>query len=287
MKPLTTKIVVIIVAAAIIAPAAYFAYIYYDKSNVSPSLEPFEYIPGNSTMISTVNSNGSEYYIFLDDNSLGIVANISSAALIDSNLTSSSSQNAAVDTNSGNIFSGANVKTTTYDSVTVYEIKNVNLTVILGKILGDNLSNSLISPDVNVFAFETSGNFVVLGEENAINASISVHATSKDAVGYKSYFNQSANISLYYKVNSTVPTISYITLNSTSNRTYVNVIPANSLDLQVDELAIKAALSSSKVTNVTGGKYTLNTSNGVIHIELYKGIESIPGILKVLNTTTI
>ena len=287
MKPLTTKIVVIIIAAAIIAPAAYFAYEYYGKSNVSASVQPFEYIPSNSTMISTVNSNGTEYYIFLDGNSLGIVANISSAALIDSNITSSSSQKADLSGNSGHIFSGSNVKTSTYDHVTVYEIQNVNLTGLLGHVLNGNVSGNLLNTSINIFAYDTSGNYIVLGEENAINASISSHLTSKDAMGYRGYFNQTANVSLYYKFNNTVPTISYITLNSTANRTYINLIPASHNDLVLDESFIKIALSSNEFTNLTGGKYTVTTTNNMIHIELYRGTGNISALLKVLNTTTL
>jgi hypothetical protein len=238
-------------------------------------------------MISSVNSNGTEYYIFLEGNSLGIVANISSALLVDSNITSSSSQKADLSSSGGNIFSGSNVKTSTYDHVTVYEIKNVNLTGLLGNALNGNVSKNLLNTSINIFAYDTSGNFIVLGQENAINDSISSHLTSKDAVNYKGYFNQSANVSLYYKFNNTVPTISYITLNATANRTYINAIPANHNDLILDESIIKIALSSNEFTNITGGKYTVTTTNNMIQIELYRGAGNISGVFKVLNTKSL
>jgi hypothetical protein len=282
MKPFITKIIIIIIAVAIVAPATYFAYEYYSKSNVSPSVQPFQYIPGNSTMISTVHSNGTEYYLYLDGGSLGIVANTSAVSITNSNITATDNPADVSGSVHGNLFSGSNVKTTTYDHITVYEIQNVSLTGILGN-LSNSTGKNLTNTTVNIFAYSTSGNFMVLGQQKAINESITAHMTSKDAVQLKGYLNQSANTSLYYNVNNTIPTISYITANSTGNRTYVNIIPTNENYITLDKLLIQTVLSNPKFSNVTGNNYTIHVSNGIIHLDLNKGFSNLPDTLKTLN----
>lgn len=287
MKPLIMKILVIIIAIAIIVPAVYFAYEYYNKSNVSQSIQPFEYIPGNSTMIATVHSNGTEYYVFMDSNSIGIVANISAMSIIGSNGISSSTHIVHTNTDNKNTYSGTNVKTLTYDHITVYEIKNVNLTGLLGNFLNINAGTNLLNKSVNIFVYDASGNFVVLGEENAINDSISIHLTSRDAVSYKSYFDPEANVSLYYRTGNRIPSIDYITLNSTSNRTYINILPENHTDLIHDKLVIQKALYSNIFNNITESLYNITISKNIIHVEVYRGTGNVSRIIKILNTKTL
>ena len=286
MKPLTTKIVVIIVAASIIAPAAYFAYEYYNKSNVPASVQPFEYIPGNSSMIATVHSNGTEYYIFLDGNSTGIVADISETSLFGASNASSNPTGHSL-TSTGNNKSGPSIRTFTYDNIIVYEIKNVSLSALLGNVVKGNESLNFLNTTINIFAYEASGNLMVFGEENAINYSIDTHMTSKDAIGYKSYFDQSANISLYYKVNNAIPTVNYITLNSTANMTYINIMPDNRTDLNHDKNFIQKILNNNNLTTITENLYNITISGNMIHIKLYKGVEDASAIFKVLNTTSL
>lgn len=288
MKPRTTKIVVILIAAAIIAPAAYFAYEYYAVSNVPTNVQPFEYIPGNSTMISSVHTNDTTYYVYMDGGSIGVVANISAISQLDPNLTAAN--NPAIASGSGNakLFSGSNVKTITYDHVTVYEIQNINVTGILQSALnvpGKNIANTTI----NIFAYDTSGNFIVIGEQKAINESISIHISSKDAVKLKGNLNQSSNISLYYNVNNTIPNISYITLNSTVNKTYVNIIPTStsSLTISLEKLAIQNIMNSPKISSEVGNNYTITSSNGEIHLNINRGYNNLGTLVKTLNTGII
>jgi hypothetical protein len=277
VKPLIVKIIVIIIAAAIVAPSAYFAYEYYSKSNVPQSVQPFEYIPGNSTMISTVHYNGSEYFLYIDGGSFGVVANISAISLTNSNLSGLNSQPAVSGT--GNPFSGPNVKTITYDHTTVYEIRNVSISGILG-ILDNYSGNNLNNTTVNIFAYDTSGNLIVMGEQKAINESIASHMTSKDAVQFKSYLNQTSNISIYYRFNGTFYGISYITMNSTANKTYINIIWENK-DYTVDNL-FHSFISYSNLTGITGN--IANTKSGsIIHLTVDKGYSSLPLLIKTLN----
>ncbi len=285
MKPMATKIVVIIIAAAIVAPAAYFAYEYYSKSNVPSSIQPFQYIPGNSTVISTVHTNGTEYYLYMDGGSIGIVANISAISQVDPNLTASNSPAAVSGSGTAGLFSGSNVKTITYDHVTVYEIQNINVSGILQNMLNVSLKDT--NTTANIFAYDTSGNFIVIGEQKAINESISAHLSSRDAVSFKGYMNDSSNISLYYRANNTIPTISYITMNSTSNKTYFNINPVNSNDLQVDKFLIQTAISNSNVSREIGNNYTITISNSQIHLNIDKGYTSLPAVLKTLNIGVI
>lgn len=286
MKPLITKIIVIIVAAGIIAPAAYFAYEYYNKSNVPTSVQPFEYIPGNSTVISTVNYNGTEYYIFLDDNSTGIVADISQSSIINSNINSNTGGNHSSQ-NTGDKKSGSTLTSFTYDHVTVYEIKNVSISALIGKIIKGNNSVNTLNKTVNIFAYDASSTFIVFGQENAINYSIDIHSTSRDAVKYKTYFDQSANVSLFYSGHNTLPTVNYITLNSTTNRTYINIMPDNRTDLNRDKNVIQKLLVNKELNNSTANLYNITVSGNMIHVKLYSGIENITELFKILNTTSV
>jgi len=288
MIPRTRKILVILIAAAIVAPAAYFAYEYYVKSDVPTSIQPFEYIPGNSTMISSVHTNDTVYYVYMDGGSIGVVANMSAISHLDSNLTATNNPATVSGTGNAKLFSGSNVKTITYDRVTVYEIQNVNVTGILKNIL--NISGKhLANTTMNIFAYDTSGSFIVIGEQKAINESISIHLTSKDAVKLKGYINQNSNLSLYYRVNNTIPTISYITLNSTANKTYVDIIPTsiNSVTMYIDESIIKNVIDSPKISGGIGKNYTITNSNGKIHLNIDRGYNTLGALLKTLNTGII
>lgn len=288
MKPRTRKILIILIAVAIVAPAAYFAYEYYAVSSVPSSVQPFEYIPGNSTMISSVHTNGTSYYVYMDGGSIGVVANMSAISRLDPNLTGANNPATTSEAGHAKIFSGSNVKTITYDRVTVYEIQNINVTGILKNslnITGEHLANTTI----NIFAYDTSGSFIVIGEQKAINESISIHLTSKDAVKLKGYINQNSNVSLYYRMNNTIPTISYITLNSTANKTYVNMIPTstNSATMYIDESILKNIIDNPKISGSVGKNYTITNSNGEIHLSIDKGYNNLNILLKTLNTGII
>ncbi|MEM0140066.1 MAG: hypothetical protein QXZ44_05600 [Ferroplasma sp.] len=267
MKPFTTKILVIIIAAAIIAPTAYFAYEYYNKTNVTQFSQPYAYMPGNSTMIASAHQNGTQYFIFEVSSQFGIVANISSIQNINSTLHSKSGISPEYSTSSGNIgfLSGSNVSTSTYDHITLYEIKNVNLSALLGNIINSNITGIQNNRTINIYAYITSNNYVVIGEINAVHDSILAHSSNKTALKYRSYLNQNDNISLYYNLSS-IQKLQYLTLNSTSNITTMHITGnisefdasfiQNILNLTLGNITHKVTRSSTGITITMNGGYS-------------------------------
>ncbi len=289
MKPIILKIIIILVSAAIIAPAGYYAYQYFNTSNQANTYDPMEYIPGNSTFISTVNENNSLYYIFYDDNSFGIVLNASNDNIINNNYVSY-----AIGNNSG-LNSNINLTSSTYKGVTVFEAKNVSVNLILSQFIGNkNVTNETM----NLYFYLISDKYVVMGEHNAINNSIIANKDNKNAHSLDSYININQNLSMYYALKNKSMNINYITVNSTNNNTFINITPYNMTNFEQNitkfeaELTILEELNNTKLTNISGisnitnmniSKPVITENKNNVTIEIDVGFHNIINILKSIN----
>lgn len=292
MKPILLKAIIILVAVAIIVPSGYYAYQYFNKSNAVTTYSPMDYIPGNSTFISTVNHNNSLYYIFYDDNSLGVVLNASNNNVINSNdlsiLPGFNDINSNITLNHNNI----TITSSTYKGVTVYEAKNVSLNLILPEITG---SKNIINKTINLYFYIISDKYVVAGEHTAIKDSIIANKDNKNAYSLSNYINTNYNSSMYYALKNKTMNINYITLNLTANKTYVTITPYNMTELEknineakVLETELKSIkLNQSETPNLTGiqninmSKITINNDNATLEINI--GFTGIVNILKNIN----
>jgi len=281
MKPVLLKIIIILVAVAIVAPSGYYAYQYFNKSNEATTYNPMDYIPGNSTFISTVNHNDSLYYIFYDDNSFGVVLNISNNNIINSNSLSNINSSHTLNASNNNI----SITYSTYKGVTVYEAKNVSLNLILSEITGNkNITNATI----NLYLYIISDKYIVAGEHNAIKYSIIANKDNKNAYSLSNYINTDYNSSMYYALKNKSMNINYITLNLTDNKTYATITPYNMTELKGDlnEIELfKAELNQSKISNLTDiqdiSKITTGKDNATLEVNI--GFNGIINILKNIN----
>ncbi len=266
MKPITLKIIIILVAVAIVAPSGYYAYQYFNKSNQATTYDPMDYIPGNSTFISTVNHNNSLYYIFYDNNSFGIVLNASSNNIINNNYVAHAGKGNSTPTGS-NSSSNISLTSSTYKGVTVFEAKNVSLGLILSEFTGNkNVTNAT----VNLYFYVISDKYVVMGEHNAINYSIIANKDNKNAHSLTSYINTNQNLSMYYSLKNKSLNVNYITVNSTHNNTYINVTPYNMAEFKL-ELSALEVMNYTKLTNVSGGANITGISN-ITNINISKPV---------------
>ncbi len=277
MKSLTTKILVVVVAIAIIAPATYFAYEYFNKSNISPSIQPYEYIPGNSTMIASLNENNSSYLAYEIGGQFGIVSNLTDIAKLNSSLNFSSAiQPASISGNSGLSFlSNLNFTTESYHGKTLYEIKNISLSAILDKFIlpSGNISNN---KTVNMYLYITSTDNIVIGEINAVHDSILASIHNKTAVKLQPFINASDNLSVYYNLTGTSG-LQYLTLNSTSNLTDINIV-GNFNDIPVS--VIQDYINSVLPSNITA--HVSKTNDGM-KVSIDRGYSSLGLIIQKLN----
>ena len=291
MKPIILKLIIILVAVAIVVPSGYYAYQYFNKSNQATVYDPMDYIPGNSTVISTVNQNNSLYYIFYADNSFGIVLNASNNNIINNNYVSR-----AVKGNSTPAGSDSNISLTssTYKGVTVFEAKNVSLGLILSEFAG---SKNVTNATVNLYFYVISDKYVVMGEHNAINYSIIANKDNKNAHSLNSYININQNLSMSYSLKNKSLNVNYITVNSTHNNTYINVTPYNmtkfkaNIDmLEAINYADLANISKganitgiSNITNVNISEPVITVNKNNVTIEMHVGFDNLTTILKSIN----
>jgi len=285
MKPILLKVIIILVAAAIIVPSGYYAYQYFNKSNEVATYNPMDYIPGNSTFISTVNHNNSLYYIFYDDSSLGVVLNASNNNVINGNELSMLSSVNGINSNITLNHNNMTITSSTYKGVSVFEAKNVSLNLILSEITGNkNITNKTI----NLYFYVISDKYIIAGEHTAIKDSIIANKDNKNACSLSNYINTNYNSSMYYALKNKSMNINYITLNSTANKTYVTITPYNMTELKekiYEAKLLETELNQSKTSNLTGiqniSKITTNKDNATLEINI--GFTGIINILKNIN----
>ena len=231
-------------AVALIVPTASIAYGYYQKINSPANNNPFDYIPGNSGMVATVHKNNSLFYIYNDNNSYGVIANISYNIVPSNNSTIFAP---AGNGTSGNLSQNVTVKTLIYDKMEVYEVKNVNLRAILKNTANINLGSLLVNNTTNVFVYTISNKYVVLGQENAINESISAHMKNHGAMKLQAYLNLNDNESIYYNLTGlSGPAISakFLTVNVTQNHSLVNIYFSRQI-MPMELKLLKTALANA------------------------------------------
>ncbi len=290
MKPLILKLIIILVAVALIVPTALMAYDYYQKVNTPINKNPFDYIPGNSNMVATINKNNSLFYVFDDNNSYGIVANIS-YNIVPSNSTTILAPSGG---SFGNVSHNVTVKTLIYDKTEVYEVQNVNLSSILKSTVNTTLGSLSANNTTNVFVYLISNKYVVMGQENAINASIYAHMNNNNAMKLEPYLNLNINTSIYYNLSglSVLSGISakFLTVNVTQNQSLLNIY-MNSKIMPYELELLKIAFANANYSSF--GNLSLNLShpqisshNNVLSLKYNISSSQTEAVFKTLNIKT-
>ncbi|WP_156769103.1 hypothetical protein [Thermoplasma volcanium] len=189
MNSLLKKATIIIVAVAVIVPAAYFAIQLNNKS--SESSDPLYYVPSSSEAIGYINVNNTRAYFFYSNNSLALVINTGSMGgtlNFTGHLSDKSSSNKTSNLKLYESFMGNNI----------YMISNLSFSMY-----------SFTIRNVTFYAYESNG-FIVIGNLSAVKYSIEASIKGNNAISMHSSLNTSANISLYiHPLNSTVLKYAY------------------------------------------------------------------------------
>lgn len=195
MKALLKGIIIAIVTVGVVVPAGYFSTVVYHSSPVSIS----SLVPQNSTMVVRADYNGTNFYLFNNSSTNGVVIGIS--------LTNFDSELAA----SANQTNGTSVNITPtlyaqYRGYSIYMITNVSLNGLIGNQLslldvGYNLTPNLSSYLQNdtLFVAEVSG-VVSVGSLASVKMSVDALVDNTNFNAYASaHFNDTANVSVYFK----------------------------------------------------------------------------------------
>ncbi|SMD30849.1 hypothetical protein [Picrophilus oshimae] len=199
MRPIITKIIIIIIAIIIIIPSAYFI-----SRNISSSTGAVynysDFIPKDQNIYGYVNYNGTTFYFFASNNSIGIVTGINSIISKDVKISNDTRLKS----------SNVSVSEISYRGKTIYEIKDLNISGIIPF----NLSLLKIS-NFNLYAFIENNNYVVLGNLNGVKASINAVNSGKT---FNTNSIKNGNATLMAKFNST-----YIKAMMYENSTYIYI----------------------------------------------------------------
>jgi len=181
------RLIIVVVAVAIVVPAVYYA-VSLNNSTHKQS-DPLYYAPSDSSVLGYVNYNGTHLYIFANNRSYGIILDTSSLSSLNfsriasltgkTNLTQSGSGSGLNLTSKVNIVLYAN-----YKNYQIYVLKNMSFSFA-----GISFGNQ------SIYLYEDNG-FVVMGNMNGILDSINATLNGRNAVGYSGFINTDANVSL-------------------------------------------------------------------------------------------
>ncbi|MCL5787771.1 MAG: hypothetical protein M1581_04075 [Candidatus Thermoplasmatota archaeon] len=276
MKQIMRIIMVIVIAAGISVPLAYYAINTNSNSN---TVNIASFIPYNSEIAVRLNLNGSSYYFAALNGSYGGIVPLSTSSL--------DSAVSGISTGS-NVTAAPNITINyyeTYDGFDVYTITNLsngNLTSNLQNVY--TIQNNPLEilkliefTNSTIYFTSLSANNILLGNLNFINMSLSFHKKGYSYAGFNDLFPDE-NISFVIG-NASKPLGSMNGFINDSS-TYINMhVNASSLLNHTKQI--------HSILNLTGVPSTFNITNTSISISLKIGLkqyEQAFTILKDLET---
>lgn len=280
MNATTKRILVIVIALAIIIPTAYFAYTLYIRG--SASQDPVSYVPYNSSFVAKYNSANGTTYAFMSNGSYGIVTTSSFGSFVPSvsnNATLPGFSNLSFNLSISEVYQG----------VQIFEISNISINesifAIIGNSLGLNESLLALLPlipafsisNVSVYLANPATGVLTAGNLNGVKNAISAHESGQTFKAKRDiHFNSSSNISFYYiPLNTT--SVLHISGNMTDNSTHIFVRTSNQTATQNMVLLLQ-------LQNISG----LNIryySNNLFEISFNVGYSGIFQLLSQFNLT--
>lgn len=204
MRPFFKAIVILVVAAAVAAPAGYYAFIVNQHSDVTlPQL-----VPGNSTMVLSASINGTSFYAYNSSNSAGIVLGVSMSGFSSELSTAQNSTNSTQNKIEPVLYS-------TYRGYNIYRLSNVSLVGLLPSGLNTSLpNNGSLGNNLSLNLTDYLGNntlyladlpgIVSAGNLTAVQYSLDAYLDGSSFQNFaESNFNSTANASLYIKTTTT------------------------------------------------------------------------------------
>lgn len=222
MKPLMRKIIILAAVVAVVVPSSY-ALIMQEASSSAQS-NPYNYIPSQSSYVVSGSINSTRAYIFGMNGSTGIIIPFSVNELqLALNATSSNSSSASVTSYS------------TYQSQTVYLVRNLSLSSLAGNFTSGGISSLLISSftgtNGTVYAADAGTSSMILGNITAVENSISAHNSgSTFSSAALTYMDSSSTYSFYFAPHNISP-VNYITGNVSNGYSHIHISLKNNTGL--------------------------------------------------------
>lgn len=234
MNASTKRILVIIIAIAIIIPTVYLAYAIYLKG--AAQQDPVSYVPSNSSFVAKYHSQNGTTYFFFSNGSYGLVTTTSIGGFmpVANNTTISGFSNLSLN------FSIVEV----YHGVQIFELSNISVNesilAAMGRSLGVNESILALLPlvpsfnitNVSIYLANPATGVLAVGNLNGVENSIYAHESGQTFMSKSMiHFNSTSNVSFYYTPQNT-SLIMHISGNITDNSTHIFIKVSNQTSVQ-------------------------------------------------------
>ncbi|MHB8360721.1 MAG: hypothetical protein ACYDAO_02025 [Thermoplasmataceae archaeon] len=247
MKSIYKMIAVIVIVVGITVPATYFAF---SMNSQSSKIDIASFIPIDSKLVIRWNTNGSSYYLTVQNGTYGGIIPIST-----SELGSGFSSTTLNTNNSGG--SGINVTyNSDYHGYYIYRISNISSLAALSGIFNGPLKLiSLLSINNNSIYFSSiSGGLFLVGSLNFLKISIGGHLKNSYYSNYH-YLLSNQNMSFFtsFIKNNVTNIHGYLNYTSTSisvntNSTYVKNVTTRIEDsLKADGISTQLIISKNSI----------------------------------------
>jgi len=211
-------LLIVVVAALIIVPSVYIV-MGLQNSDARATI-PTDYIPSDSTAAGMITNNGTTYYPFISNGTVGMV--------LQASLSSIASGKSAANLN---ITSSLLLQTSSYRGYSVFKISDLNIlslfnlganATIMGYVYGFlNQTNLSGITNVSIYASNPSSSVTIVGELQAVYRSIDSYLANDNIDPSMLSSPNNANMSLYY--SQTGGNISHISANLTSSNLTVSI----------------------------------------------------------------
>lgn len=225
MTPLAKRVLVIVIAIAVIVPAV---YVLNQQSNyVRKQSDPYNFVPSGSNAVLEAHLNGTNLYLFGTNGSMALILPVSVETLqLGLNFTSANGTSAT------QVHSY-----TVYRNQQIYSIENISMTTItdIGKYVGGNIFTMF-----SVIPFNLSGTMyaadsgqvgMVLGNLSAVKESILSSQTGDTFTDSASKYLDGGSNYTFYLSPSNGSGVSYMTGNISDGHSsvYIGLEGNNSL----------------------------------------------------------
>lgn len=217
MTPLAKRVLVVIIAAAVIVPAV---YVLNQQSNyIKKQSNPYNFVPSTSSAVLKAQINGTDLYLFGANGSMALILPVTVETLqLGLNITSPNG------TSSTQIHSYA-----VYRNQQIYSVENVSMSTIsdVGKYVGGGFFSLVSMLPINLtgtlYASDSGQAGMVLGNLSAVKASILSSQTGETFASNASRYLDSKSNYTFYLSPSNVSGVSFITGNISDGHSLIYV----------------------------------------------------------------
>ncbi len=207
MTPLVKRLLVIVIAAAVVIPSAYL--IIQQTRTIGKQSDPFSYIPAQPNAVLQANVNGTSLYVFSENGSFAIILPVDVSTF-----------QAGIELTSGNSSSPTSVtQFGMFSNQQIYLVTNFSLSSISGfsSYIGGSLLTIVaglpLNLSGNLYAADSGAAGMVIGNLSAVKSSISSFQTGNTFSDNARKFLDSASNFTFYASPLNLSGINYVTGN--------------------------------------------------------------------------